>query len=171
MEEKFSFRSLERKEEIIPEVVTVGIILRRARNARNITIEKAEKDTKIRGTYLRALEADEYDALPGETFLKGMIRSYGNYLGLDGTELVQQYKESQTGQSREYQSSRGIREAESVRMNVQLKTRRDIGSGKSGSFLKNLDKKQIAMGIGVILAIGLIFWTVSKIVSMMGAAK
>ena len=171
MEEKFSFRTLEKKEDIIPEVVTIGMLLRRARNAKNISIDKAEKDTKIRAAYLRALEGDEYDALPGETFLKGMIRTYGNYLGLDGADLVQQYTDSKTGQSREALSSRGNREAESVRMNVQLKTRRDIGSGKSGSFLKNLDKKQVATGIGVVLSIALIFWIVSKIVSMMGAAK
>lgn len=61
---------------------TVGTILREARLAKRLSLADAEKGTSIRSRYLEALERDEYDKTPGEVFMKGMIRNYGNFLGL-----------------------------------------------------------------------------------------
>ena len=76
---------------------TVGAILKEARLAKGISLADAEKATSIRSRYLQAVENDEYDKTPGEVFLKGIIRNYGNYLGLNGSELVNEYKASAAG--------------------------------------------------------------------------
>ncbi len=57
-----------------------------------IDVSEIEAQTKIRAKYLRALENEEWDLLPGPTFVKSFLRTYGNALGLDGRALVEQYK-------------------------------------------------------------------------------
>ncbi|MCQ2358648.1 MAG: DUF4115 domain-containing protein [Phascolarctobacterium sp.] len=155
----------------VNEEVSVGTILRRARNAKNISLEQAENDTRIRMDYLKALETDDYDKLPGETFLKGMIRTYGNYLGLDGLELVQQYKASHTGQTRAQMATQGIREAESVRMNVQLKTQRDVGSGTGRFEMPKINLGVVFAGVALLAIIGIGYFAVPKVIAWMNTPK
>src|SRR5213083_1902853 len=50
-----------------------------------------EQGTKIRGKYLRALEDEQFDVLPAQTYVKGFLRSYAEYLGLDGQLYVDEY--------------------------------------------------------------------------------
>lgn len=69
----------------------LGDILRKERERQNLTVKDIERDTSIRGLYLSAIENGEYDLLPGEVYLKGFIRSYAEYLKLDGAALLQQY--------------------------------------------------------------------------------
>jgi len=73
-------------------VKEIGEKLMAARHTRGITLEQAQADTKIRSRYLKALEEGDVDAIPGEVYYKGFLRSYGNYLGLDGLSLVDEYK-------------------------------------------------------------------------------
>lgn len=155
----------------VNEEVSVGTILRRARNAKNISLEQAENDTRIRMDYLKALETDDYDKLPGETFLKGMIRTYGNYLGLDGLELVQQYKASHTGQTRGQMATQGIREAESVRMNVQLKTQRDVGSGTGRFEMPKINLGVVFASVAMLAIIGIGYFAVPKVIAWMNTPK
>ena len=70
----------------------IGPSLREARMRARIDVTEAEADTKIRGKYLRALENEEWDLLPGPTFVKSFLRTYGDYLGLDGRMLVEEFK-------------------------------------------------------------------------------
>ena len=57
-----------------------------------IDISEVEAETKIRAKYLRALENEEWSLLPGSTFVKTFLRTYADYLGLDGKILVEEYK-------------------------------------------------------------------------------
>src|SRR5436305_8558076 len=57
-----------------------------------IDIADVESATKIRARYLRALENDEFGLLPGSTFVKTFLRTYAEYLGLDATLLVEEYR-------------------------------------------------------------------------------
>jgi hypothetical protein len=57
-----------------------------------IDISELEAETKIRAKYLRALENEEFDLLPGPTYVKSFLRSYAEALGLDGRMLVEEYK-------------------------------------------------------------------------------
>src|SRR5436190_13072765 len=70
----------------------IGASLREARMRARIDITEAEADTKIRGKYLRALENEEWRLLPGPTFVRSFLRTYGDYLGLDGRLLVEEFK-------------------------------------------------------------------------------
>lgn len=72
---------------------TIGELLSDARRRAGKSIKDAEKATKIRTKYLEALESDQLDQIPGgDVYIKGFIRSYAQYLGLDGDSLVGQYK-------------------------------------------------------------------------------
>ena len=129
---------------------TVGTILKEAREAKGYSLADVERETSIRSRYLEAVENDEYDKTPGEVFVKGIIRNYGNFLGLDGMELVTQYKASAAGVAAEAARSNGIREVEKVRLNIQLKDKRDIGSGTGRFEMPKLPMKQLAAGVACV---------------------
>jgi cytoskeleton protein RodZ len=69
----------------------IGNSLREARVRRGIEFPQAELATKIRGKYLRALEEEHFEVLPAETYVKGFLRTYAEYLGLDGQLYVDEY--------------------------------------------------------------------------------
>ena len=69
----------------------IGNSLREARVRRGIEFAQAEIVTKIRGKYLRALEEEQFEVLPAETYVKGFLRTYAEYLGLDGQLYVDEY--------------------------------------------------------------------------------
>lgn len=70
----------------------IGATLREARMRARIDISEVEAETKIRAKYLRALENEEWDLLPGPTFVKTFLRTYAEVLGLDSRLLVEEYK-------------------------------------------------------------------------------
>ena len=57
-----------------------------------IDINEVEVRTKIRAKYLRALENEEWDLLPGEVYVKSFLRTYGDYLGLDTRQLIDDFR-------------------------------------------------------------------------------
>ena len=61
--------------------------------ARRIDMTEVEAATKIRAKYLRALENEEWDLLPGPTFVKTFLRTYAEYLELDPRLLVEEYRQ------------------------------------------------------------------------------
>ncbi len=130
---------------------SVGTILRETRLSKGISLVDVEKISNVRARYLEAIENDDYDKLPGEVFVRGIIRNYGNYLGLDGLELVNMYKAGRAGVSVDKVRSSGIREADRVRLNVQLRNTRDIGSGTGKFELSSLPLRQIIAGLLVIV--------------------
>jgi hypothetical protein len=69
----------------------LGSSLREARTRRQIPISQVEQATKIRGKYLRALEEEQFDMLPSQTYVKGFLRTYADYLGLDGQLYVDEF--------------------------------------------------------------------------------
>ena len=70
----------------------IGARLREARMRGKIDINQVEADTKIRAKYLRAMENEEWDLLPGEIYAKTFLRTYADYLGLDSRELVDDFR-------------------------------------------------------------------------------
>ena len=69
----------------------IGNSLREARLRRQIEIPQAEQATKIRAKYLRALEDEQFEFLPSQTYVKGFLRTYAEYLGLDGQLYVDEF--------------------------------------------------------------------------------
>ena len=69
----------------------IGNSLREARLRRGVDFAQAELATKIRGKYLRALEDEQFELLPAQTYVKGFLRTYAEYLGLDGQLYVDEF--------------------------------------------------------------------------------
>ena len=69
----------------------IGNSLREARLRQHLDFPELEQATKIRSRYLRALEEEQFDTLPAETYVKGFLRAYAEYLGLDGQLYVDEY--------------------------------------------------------------------------------
>lgn len=70
----------------------LGAWLKGVREEKNISIEDLQKETKIRKTYLVAIEEGNEDRLPGEVYLKGFLRNYALAIGLDPAEVMAKYK-------------------------------------------------------------------------------
>jgi cytoskeleton protein RodZ len=68
--------------------------LRWERERRKVSIEKICEETKVASRHLLALEAGEYDALPGGVFRKGIVRSYLRALGLDEVPWIERFEAS-----------------------------------------------------------------------------
>jgi cytoskeleton protein RodZ len=72
-------------------VFEIGASLREARTRQGLDINEMEYRTKVRAKYLRALEAEQFDQLPGHTYIKGFLRTYADALGMDGQLYVDEY--------------------------------------------------------------------------------
>jgi hypothetical protein len=72
-------------------VFEIGNSLREARLRQNLDFPRIEEGTRIRGKYIQALEAERFEVLPGDTYVKGFLRTYAEYLGLDGQLYVDEY--------------------------------------------------------------------------------
>ena len=69
----------------------LGSSLRAARERQGLSYAEVEHATKIRAKYIRALEAEEFGVLPSDAYIRGFLRSYAEYLGLDGDVYVDEY--------------------------------------------------------------------------------
>ncbi len=70
-----------------------GEFLRRERELRHIELNEISKITKIKKSYLLAIENDTYDELPDIAFIKGFIRAYCNYIGLDADQTLTYFQQ------------------------------------------------------------------------------
>lgn len=70
----------------------IGATLRAARDRRKVELSEVEAAIKIRVRYLLAIENEEWDALPGDAYARGFIRTYAYYLGLDGERIADDYR-------------------------------------------------------------------------------
>jgi cytoskeleton protein RodZ len=68
--------------------------LRWERERRKVSIEKICEETKVASRHLLALEAGDYDALPGGVFRKGIVRSYLAALKLDEVTWIERFETS-----------------------------------------------------------------------------
>jgi len=75
----------------------IGETLREARMRQQIDIGEVERTTKIRAKYLRALENEEFDLLPGPTFVRSFLKTYADHLGLDARVIVEEFRASSEG--------------------------------------------------------------------------
>lgn len=69
----------------------IGEYLKQRRCEKNMTLEEVASHTGIREQYLTALESGDFTKIPGDVFIKGFIRNYGNFLGENGNDLVEAY--------------------------------------------------------------------------------
>jgi cytoskeletal protein RodZ len=81
-------------------VFEIGNSLREARVRQGLDYSQVELATKIRAKYLRALEEEQFEILPTGTYIKGFMRSYADFLGLDGELYVDEYNSRYVAEGR-----------------------------------------------------------------------
>ena len=124
---------------------SIGNILRTERETQGRTLTEVSKAVYIKTKYLSALEEENFAAIPGEVYVKGFIRAYASYLGMDGEELVAQYD----GPS------------ESILLQKKTPTAvTEVGKGRRRRRRKVVSWPEITIIIGVILFILLIVWLI-----------
>jgi cytoskeleton protein RodZ len=74
-------------------VFEIGSSLRAAREHQKLDLATVESETRIRTKYLQALEEERFDVLPGTAYVKGFLRTYADFLGLDGPRFVDEFNE------------------------------------------------------------------------------
>ncbi|MEI7553847.1 RodZ domain-containing protein [Candidatus Chlorohelix sp.] len=95
----------------------IGRTLRQARVQKDVTLLEAQMATKIRQSFLQALEEENYAVLPPPVYIRGFLKNYAAFLGLEGAEIVQSFDEL----------------LEAVAMGLEPYHAADSGSADSGS--------------------------------------
>ena len=90
----------------------IGEALRSAREARGATIADAATATRIRASHLEALEREEFAALGGAVYVKGFLRSYATWLGLDPAPLVEAFRAAHSEDAGPHLVAGGLRPIE-----------------------------------------------------------
>lgn len=101
----------------------IGKLLKQARSRLGLTLEEAERSTRIRARYLDALERGDLEALPSEVQARGFLRNYAQYLGLDHRALLERYREQVHSQRTRPLRRTSLAEA-TTRPSVTVRTRR-----------------------------------------------
>jgi cytoskeleton protein RodZ len=126
-------------------VQEIGTELKRLREQKGLTLEDVQQGTKIRNRYLEAIEAGELETLPGMVYARGFIKSYAEFLGVNGQELLETY---------------GLSTPPAETVPVELPSRRNTAAKKpirNASFNGINKMPQILAGVGVVAAIVLIY--------------
>lgn len=71
----------------------IGTVLERARRERGLSLGEVEDATKIRKRYLDGLEREDFSVLPDPVYVQGFLKTYANYLGLDGEGLAREFRD------------------------------------------------------------------------------
>src|SRR3712207_2949676 len=71
----------------------IGAVLEKARRERGLSLKDVEQATKIRTRYLEGLEREDYSMLPDAVYVQGFLKTYANFLGLDGERLSRELRE------------------------------------------------------------------------------
>lgn len=123
-----------------PGRIQIGRVLKEARARAGLDIRTVEERTKIRTVYLRALEDEEWEALPNPAYAKGFLRTYAALVGLDAEALVDEFRRQVEGggEGPTYPLAEGV-----------LERRRRYGEGSPGPGLG------IAIAVVLIVAGGL----------------
>jgi cytoskeleton protein RodZ len=129
-------------------VFEIGNSLREARLRQGLDFPEIEQATKIRGKYLRALEEEQFEVLPAQTYVKGFLRSYSDYLGLDGQLYVDEF------------NSRYVRgELEEEEEQQPFRPR---GGGMSSSRSSTLPGKAVMLTVAVIAGLTVFVFVAAK---------
>ncbi len=71
--------------------------MRSAREAHGVSLEEVSATLRIKASYLAALEVGQFEQLPGTAYALGFVRTYAEYLGMNGPDAVQRFKTESTG--------------------------------------------------------------------------
>ena len=79
--------------------MSVGEALAEARSRAGLSVDELSERTKIRGTVIRCIEQDDYDACGGDVFVRGYVRALARAVGIDARPLIREYDKARTDTS------------------------------------------------------------------------
>jgi hypothetical protein len=140
----------------------IGNTLREARLRRGFDIPQCEQETKIRAKYLRAMEEEQFDLMPSPTYVRGFLRTYADFLDLDGQLVLDEYESRFGGFDgvHDHDPRRG-RGGRSV---PPGQYRRDRGRGRGrggrgrGAEPRRTEAQLLWLAIGGVMAVALLVW-------------
>lgn len=152
----------------------IGEQLRKAREAKGLSISDIEKATKIQSRYLEAIENNDFDKLPGDFYVRAFIRQYAQIVGLNGKELLSQYQgevanevTSEVSQPEESPAQETPEEAEEAapvepvenkpaRISASRPAKREVAEepAKDAKWRKLVPRLALGCGIALLLLIG-----------------
>lgn len=71
---------------------SIGQILKDTREQKGLSLDQVARDTHIAKRFILAIEEENFDDFPGDTYILGFLRNYAEYLGLDAAEIITRYK-------------------------------------------------------------------------------
>src|SRR6201988_3334647 len=81
--------------------VTVGQTLTEARSQAGLTVDELSERTRIRGTVIRSIEQDDYEACGGDLYVRGYVRALAGAVGIDAQPLIREYELGRAGREGE----------------------------------------------------------------------
>ena len=132
-------------------MMSVGETLRQQRLRRKVQLQEVSEELKISSRMLEAIEADDYDKLPGGVFAKSFVRQYAAVLGLDEEEVATQFE--QAVRSPELTRLEELRQPRAVSGLHRMDQRR-FSSGRPRSVLPSL----IAVVVVMLICSGVYGW-------------
>lgn len=143
---------------------SLGNFLKKEREKKGYSLEEAQEETKIQVRYLKALEEEKFEILPGEVFTKGFLRSYADFLGLSSEEIMRKYQElkgeKQEEENKALERKKNEEKAESPLKSQKLENKQP--SPRPKAMAKSITLPLIIATL-VVLAIGV--WGYNKSVS------
>lgn len=136
----------------------IGNTLREARLRRGLDILDCEAETKIRAKYLRAMEEEHFDLMPSPTYVRGFLRTYADFLDLDGRLVLDEY-ESRFGEFRLLSES-GTRAARPGRPSSRQEPRRapPTPMRRRGQRRRRTELQLLWLAIGGVMSVALLIW-------------
>ncbi len=137
-------------------VTPFGEQLRAARERRGVELGQVSTATRIRTTYLEALERHDWEVLPADVFTRGYVRSYAEYLGLDPEHLLKLYARERRVAGAD---SSSMSEPDAARAFLErLAKTQGVEARRSGAWIK-----WMAMGLGGSALVALAVWTLPSL--------
>ena len=120
---------------------SIGETLREARQARRVTLEDVARATKVKVDILEKLETDDTRDLAAPMYVRGFIKIYADYLGLNGQEVADAYLKSQGGVRRQ---------------GLQLETEANMRERKTSEL--QLPLAGVVMAVAGVTLVALLVW-------------
>lgn len=135
---------------------TVGESLRAERLKKALSIKDVESAISIRALYLNAIEEGNYDIIPGEVYLRGFIRNYAAFLGLDPQAIMELYR-----QNKEQTNDNALTEAQQQQV-VEPVKKTSPSAGNAGAKNRGLTKWLTVAALAAVIVAGVTWWTSSS---------
>lgn len=127
----------------------IGNSLREARIRRGLTIHDVEAVTKIRSKYLEALEENDFEVIPGPTYVKGFLRTYALFLKLDADFILAEYKSSYEPRNEDVSS---------LRTDLTQQPRSRTATERRQKRTRRVHRGYVLAGVVAVIAIVLLAW-------------